>query len=514
MVIRTGDRVLRSKFVDRKKEMSELKKNVEDVIKGKGNLVFIEGEAGVGKTRLIEELKAWVKGNQQDVQFLSGKCIFREGSEPYLPFTDALREYHERNLKVELIGVVPENGEPLEQFSIEMIPLLEPATSVSKASETKSIIGEELLIGDEAPELDGTDKGREELRATEISETSMPIGFIPTIIKSTDAETLKLEQDKMFEIISNQLINLSKSGPVILFLDDLQWADDATLRLLHYIAEKTGDSPILIYGVYRPEELQLSEEYQQPHPLADTIRRLSREKIFKKIKLERLPFNATESMIKIILSRDEIPKEFSDWLFKKTEGNPFFIEEVILSFIEEGLIDPKAYLWPTELDLSQLSKIKIPMTIGDLIIRRLDRLDSNDLKILSYAALIGREFDYDVLKDLSGFEEDKLLDSLDRLINSGLIHEDFTTEDEERYKFDNVMIQDIAYSGLSRVRRRLMHRKVAEIIEDTNRTKIGMVIYELAHHHYEGKVWNKAVYYLIKAAEKASSLYALSEAIY
>jgi tetratricopeptide (TPR) repeat protein len=507
LVIRTGEGIVKSKFVDRRKELSQLKEHVEELLKGNGRLVLIEGEAGVGKTRLIDELSSWVTNQHGQIQFLAGKCIFREGSDPYLPFTDALREFYERENIQKLIGVPLLDQEPMEQFSIEMIPLIaEPPESDSK--ESSGVLGEELVIKDDkspgVKDRSASDHDR--------SKVEPPIGFIPSIIKSTDTEALKLAQDKMFENISDQLINLAKNSPVILFLDDLQWADNSTLKLLHYIAEKTRDSPILIYGVYRPEELQLSEDMKLQHPLAETLQRLSREKLFNSITLERLPQNATESMIKNVLNYDDVPKGFSNWLFEKTEGNPFFIEEVIISLMEEGIIDPQSYLWEPDLDITKLSRIKIPTTIGDLIVRRLNRLDGNDLKILSYASLIGREFDYNVLKRISSLSDDKLLDALDRLAVTGLIHEDLSTEDE-RYKFDNVMIQDIAYGGLSRARRRLMHKKVGGIIEKFNSDKLGTVVYELAHHYYRGKVWNKAIYYLIRAAEKASNLYALSEAV-
>ncbi len=491
----------------------ELKREVKRLIDGKGKLVFIEGEAGVGKTRLIEELRSWVLETKPNVQFLAGKCIYREGSDPYLPFTDALKEYHERYAQTEFPGVLLEPDKQPELLPIEMIPLLEPGGIEPEPFTSKSVISKGLLIGEEPSDDEGEVTGTEYDAGTGALKNYPPIGFIPSVIKTTNGETLKLAQDKMFETISNQLINLSERGPVILFLDDLQWADNATLRLLHYITEKTRDSPILIYGVYRPEELQLSEEVAEPHPLADTIRRLSRDKLFNSIKLKRLSHKATENLTKFIFKRDDVPKRFSKWLYKMTEGNPFFVEEVVISLIEEDIIDPNSYLWPTELDLKKISQLKIPTTIEDLIIRRLNRLDVKDLKILSISALIGREFDYNVLKRITQLDEDKLLDSLDVLINTGLIHEDFASDDEERYKFDNVMIQDIGYDGLSRVRKRLLHKRVGEIIEKLNLDRLNSVIYELAHHYYRGKVWNKAVFYLVKAAEKASNLYALTEAV-
>jgi tetratricopeptide (TPR) repeat protein len=505
LVIRAGEGIVKSKFVDRKKELQKLKEQVEGLLEGKGRLVLVEGEAGVGKTRLIDELKKWVKDNYDQVRFLSGKCIFREGLDPYLPFTDALREYYEHENIPKLIGLALIEQEPMEKFSIEMIPLMEQTGSDIESPDTQTVPGEDLLLP-----KDRSIEKKDEVQ--DITGIEPPIGFIPSIIKSTNGEALKLAQDKMFDDISNQLIQLANQAPVILFLDDLQWADSSTLKLLHYITEKTTDSPILIFGVYRPEELQISEEDHIQHPLSETLQRLSREKLFNSVVLERLPKPAAENMIKNVLNIEEVPKGFSDWLYEKTEGNPFFIEEVIISLMEENIIDPWSYLKEPELDKLKLSHIKIPTTIGDLIVRRLNRLEGGDLKVLSLAALVGREFDYNVLKRISSMSEDKLLDVLDRLVATGLIHEDLKTENE-RYKFDNVMIQDIAYNGLSRARRRLIHKKVGGIIEKLNQDVIGNVVYDLAHHYYRGKIWNKAVYYLIRAAEKASNLFALSEAV-
>lgn len=430
---------------------------VGSLFEGKGSLVLIEGEIGIGKTRLVEEIHRWVDEDEgRKLSFLGSRCLYYGSCDPYLPFLDALKGYNR--------GISGAGGMP------QLLP------------------GENAIVGADEGDAD---------------PSSLSQNVRPTII---DLRHLKDERDRMFENVTDVVIGISKEKPLILFIDDLHWADNPSLQLLQYLAQSTKDAGVLIIGAYRPEELRKARE--EPHPLSEIMHNMKRENLFTKIELGRFDKHYIGQMIHSIFGHSNVPEEFVEQIYEITEGNPFFVEEILRSFIEERIVDLTDALWYEHIDTSRIS---VPETIRDVVIRRMKRLDKDSLKILRYAALIGRVFEYNVLFWVSGMEEEKLLDAIEELINAKLIHEDLDSE-EEKYRFDNTIISEVAYGDLSRSRRRVIHRKVAEALEELFSQDTGPVIYDLARHFFRGKSYSKAVHYLMRAGEMAESLYAVEEA--
>jgi len=444
--------------------MSISKWLVKSAVEKKGHFILIEGEIGIGKTRLVEELQNWVQEEPDlDFRFLTSRCLYYGTGDPYLPFIDALKGYYEDPLVHEEAG----------------------PNILAKVGD----IEEEGQAGNECQK-----------------------GFVPPSEQEVgtsiiDLEHLRDERDRMFENTTELIKKLSEERPIFLFLDDIHWADNPSLQLLQYLARNTKDSAVVMIAAYRPEELVDVDD--KTHPLIEIMHRMKREKIFTKITPERLGRPDVAKMIGYIFGDEEVPGEFVERIFETTEGNPYFIEEVIRSFMEERILNIEDEDWREKIEEIQ---IKIPETIRDVIIRRIGHLDKDTLKILRYAALIGREFDYKVILKVSGMDEEKMLDCIDELIKARLIHEEEGDGNEERYKFDNTIISDVAYADLSRSRRRVIHRKVAEALEELYRDNVGLVIYDLARHFYKGNDYSKAVTYLMRAGETAETLYALEEA--
>jgi tetratricopeptide (TPR) repeat protein len=324
--------------------------------------------------------------------------------------------------------------------------------------------------------------------------------------KIIDLDHLRHERDQMFENTTQLLINMAAEKPLILFLDDIHWADNPSLNLIQYLARHTKEAGVLIIGAYRPEELQ--KIGGRAHPFIEILHRMKREKLMSRISLERLGMPDIEKMISSIFGRTGLPQGFINHIYDTTEGNPYFVEEVLRSFMEEKIVDMTDKDWYRTIDTSQ---VRMPETIRDVIIRRINRLEKDTIKVLRYAALIGRVFDYRVLFSLMGIDEERLLDCLDDLVGAKLIHENLESE-EETYKFDNTIISDVACTDLSRSRRRVVHGKIAEIMERLYEDKTALVIYDLARHFYRGKDYSKAAPYLMGAGQTAESLYALEEA--
>jgi predicted ATPase len=473
-----------SKFVGRERELAELKGHLEDSISAQGRLVFVIGEAGIGKSRLISELVEDVES--ENIMTLFGRCLYDENTEPYLPFIDAFGEYISGRKRKDDSYSSDDSQTTEDFYSMGLVGIAEstplafdPLHSSSDAQGDLVPIGL-LPIGDE------------------------DLGVHPSKIREIN---LQQERTRLFESLSQLVNDISEDKPLLVILEDLQWADDGSLQLLHYLARNIQNSRVMIICSYRPEEIENIKG--EVHPLSKTLRRMRPEKLFFEIVLERFDEQSTASMIESLLKIQNIPEAFTRRLYGESEGNPFFVEEVVKSLINEGLINPSDYSWDKKFDPS---KIHIPSTIRDVIGRRMDRLDEKTRGILSYASVIGNKFTFETLHKLSDLNEEALVDSIDALIAANIIHEDKASIDEV-YRFDHTQIREVIYNSMSRSRRRLMHKRIGHIIEKLNKNRLDEVVYNLARHFYEGKDTEKTITYGIRAGEKATKAFAPEDAL-
>jgi len=448
----------RPKFIGREKALKTLRDALYDSIDGKGKLVLISGEAGIGKTRLVEELLGLSRS--ENVLVLMGKCFFREGGDPYLPFVGAINDYVRQQKDQEKdVSIPAELGGMIYRDN-------------KRATVPMGLMG---ISGD----------------ADEVAELK------PTKVDIT------LERERMFETVFNFFSDISKKQPLVFFLDDMHWADNATLQLLFYLARSIRESRVMIIGAYRSEEIEATGE---THPLTETIQRMTREKLVQKVQLERMSLDDTQKIIDSMFEH-EMPRKLAELLFKETEGNPYFVEEVVKALVESGAIDPNA----TESDID-VSKMKIPSSLSDLISRRVEQLDEETRKVLDYASVIGNEFNYYVLLSTTSVEEEVLVESLDKLLDLKLVKED-TASGGENYMFTHNMNREVIYQNLSRAKRRLMHKKVGKSLEDVFKGREDTVIYSLAYHYTHAADLEKAIDYNLMAGEKAMSIFAFTEAL-
>ncbi len=456
---KTGVQVT-SEFVGRTEEVKFLQGKLQQARSSKGSMVMVVGEAGVGKTRLVDEIGH--QATETGFQYLVGRCISQKDAAPYLPFLDALKHH-------------AGSGGDSALMDDSSMPMGLAATGIAA-------------------------------RDSSYDGGVVSMGFIPMAQEQPqfkmDAQT---ERDRMFETLTQQIIGMSREKPVLLFIDDLQWADNASLQLLHYVARNIADAPVILCGAYRPGELKR----EPSHPLVEMLRRMGQEKLYEEITLERLKLGEIGLMIRNILGIDDVPDRFIQKLYDESEGNPFFVEEVLKALVEEGIVKKDSYVWDTGVDLSA---IRIPGTIKDVIARRIARMDENTKKVLMFASVIGNRFNFEVLHKVTGMDVNELLDAIDKLMAVDIIREDRTTEDET-YIFDHKQTASVIYDEMSKSRVRLMHKQVGEITEQVYASRLDEVVYQLARHFLLGRENQKAYKYNLLAGQRARRLLAFDEAI-
>ncbi|MFP4608051.1 MAG: tetratricopeptide repeat protein [Candidatus Aenigmatarchaeota archaeon] len=437
-------------FVDREEILMELEHYKEVVTSEEGMCIFLKGETGVGKTRIAEEfLKDCEKSG---FEVLKSRCLYYESTEPYLPFYEALDEYIERE---------EENEEEVEEGMGPGFMGQAAATGTEDATPMSFIVGEQ-----------------EEEEVHE--ETSF-----------SD------QQDMMFNRITDIMIEISKDQPVVFFLDDLQWIDDSSAQLLHHLARNISDERIMLLGAYRPEELRY--EGERP-PLKDTIDRMKEEKIVEIINVPRLDQQSVSALVKRYLQREDLPDEFLWTLYRESEGNPFYVVEILESMMQEGVIDPNSFTWDPH---EELSDITIPSSIKDITSRKIESLDKEEKKVLMFASLLGTEFNFQILEKVMDMDVIELLDVIDSLKDQGLIEEVEGAEEEELYRFHHLQTRTVLYDEMGRSRKRVSHRKIGQILEDFYEGELEEHYFDLSRHFFEGRDYEKAYEYSEKAGEKA-----------
>jgi len=458
------------KLVGRELEFTYLKKLLDDALLGKGHIVFIAGEAGIGKTRLVEELVSYAQ--DMGVLFVQGRCLYREGTDPYLPFTDALREASAK------LSALDAEGEALPiTFSTGL--------GAAKDLGPMGVAALEESSGENAGASSRMLDIAEELRRIDIGR----------------------ERDRMYETVSSMILEMARRRPILLFLDDLHWADNATLQLMGYVVRSIRSARVLLVAAYRPEDV--APVRGQPHPLTEAMGRINREGISATLTLKRLDLRETRHLLSIMLNRSDFPEGFVETVFRQTEGNPYFLEEVMKSLSDQGIINPKDSQWHQKVDMTSIT---IPSSVRAVITQRIGRLEPAAARTIQNASVLGQEFDFDVLCAISDLSEDDLVESLDRLIHAGLVFED-TTGEREKYHFTYTMIREVAYENLSRTKRRLLHRKAAEAIEKVHKDRLDEVIFSLAYHFSSAGDLPKSAGYFAEAGRKALKTFAPEEAV-
>ncbi len=425
-------------LVGRRSELALLRRELEAAQQGGRRLVLLAGEPGIGKTRLATELAT--QAHADGAVVLYGRCD-EGGLIPFQPFVEAL-------------------GRWVDQV---------PDTELQRRPDDDLAALAKLL-----PAL----------------RSRFP--WLPASAPG-DAET---ERYRLFEAIVALLDATAQPGPVVLVLDDLHWADPATLLILKHLMRSATASALIVVGTYRDVEVGRS------HPFASVLHDLRRERVaLERVELAGLSQDEVTDLI-TSWAGQQVPEQLTRAVWQETEGHPFFVEEVLRHLLETGGIHETG----GRLDTSDGTRIGIPESVRSVVESRLARLDEQTQRVLSIGAVVGREFSAAVLEKVSGLSPDVLFELLEEAASARLVIE--TQGAQIGYRFSHALIQESLYNQLARSRQAHLHMRVGEALEAVGDSRREENLPGLAHHFFKAartsEALDKAIEYAMRAAELAA----------
>jgi class 3 adenylate cyclase/tetratricopeptide (TPR) repeat protein len=308
----------------------------------------------------------------------------------------------------------------------------------------------------------------------------------------------------LFDAVGVWLDAIAARAPVLLILDDLHWADSSTLQLLAFLARRHGEHHLLMLCTYRETDLA------RTHPLAETLADLRRERLVDRVSLHGLDAETVAALIGAIGGQTP-PPEFAALVHAETEGNPFFVEEVLVHLVESGALAQEDNRWVLTRPLEELG---VPEGVREVVGRRLSRLGAPANRALSVGAVVGREFDLDVVAQVAELSADELLDILDHCVAVRIVVE--APGVPGRFSFSHALIRQTLYEELGSTRRVVFHERVGRAIETLRAGRLDDQLGALAHHFLEAAAVAgvaTAVEYTTLAAQQASNRFAYGEAV-
>ena len=420
-----------------------------EVLRGRGQIVSVIGEAGLGKSRLVAEARRWAATQPQtDLLWLEGRSLSYQSTTPYAPFIDLLSSLFD-------LRADEDDG-----------------ARVAKVARQ---------AGDRAPFL------------------ATLLGFQ---LAGEDAERVRyLEppalRDRVFRAVLELCEGLTRSRAVVLVFEDLHWTDSTSLELLEQLLALTDRAPLMILMLFR---LQQHEPAWRFHKMVERDYAHG----YTSIALAPLDEVQARELVANLLHIEDLPESVRGLILRKAEGNPFFVEEVIRSLLDAKLVVHDNSHWRTT---REIENIAVPDTLAGVIMARLDKLDDESRRVAQTAAVIGRAFQFDVLRDVNDSVAD-LDPPLVNLQSRELIREQ-SVHPARIYQFKHTLTQETAYGSILMSRRRELHRRVAACLEDLSPDSVN----EIARHWLEAQDEARALPYLVAAGERAARAYATKEAL-
>ncbi|HEV8229557.1 MAG TPA: adenylate/guanylate cyclase domain-containing protein, partial [Candidatus Limnocylindria bacterium] len=448
---------LSSPLVGRDAELALLTSLVDRLHGGQGGAVAIIGEAGAGKSRLLAELKRAAASGA--VTWLEGRCFTLGETTRYAPFVEALTH---------MAGIEDGDDDARRWSKLE--------------ARVRAVMHEDL---DET-----------------VPYLAALIGIRPPEGNAAELQLMSGEAmgRQIFRATRRFLTALAQARPLVFAFEDLHWADASTAALIQHLTRATASAPLLVIGTSRPD----------PQSAAAELRRywLGSPR-YAEIRVDPLTDEQAAILIGNLLAVDDLPAQIRDVTIRRAEGNPLYVEEIIRTLIESGVVrrEESSGRWRAETDNA---RIDLPDTIGGLILARLDRLDERSKQVLRHAAIIGRSFREPLLRAVdTGADLDRAL--------AVLYAEDILVErrraPDPEHMFKHVLIQQTVYESILKRQRREMHARVAQAIETAYADRIDEFVGALAYHYARAERWEEALAYLERAGDQAGQVAADAETV-
>lgn len=435
-------------FVGRKTELEKIQRSFEQSVAGRGRFVLITGDAGLGKTRLVEEFRRQSAG--KDVLFLQGRFYESGGAIPYKAFCDSLR------------GSI--------HYLMEY-----------NQTETKEVFGS--MAGQVITDFSSND----------------PLSILLSGEAAANAEQ---EKYRIFDYLVRIYVNLSKLRPIILFLDDLQWADELTLDFLAYLIRNSSGERLFFVATSREWELT-----NENNPVRSWLRQMSRYGFQEQIKLSPLTETETAKVLESMFGYINISQAMLSKVCQETKGNPFYIMEIVRLLQEEKAIQWTGENWHCK----DVGEIHLPTSVVDLVEAHLVKLAAQDLEVFTQAAILGDEFTFETLQAVTEFDEDKLLSIVEAGLREHILKEEPHSR-EDRYSFYHSTVRKVLYERTSRRRRKRLHQQIGNKLEELYADRANKIAAELVYHYYNAEDYEHALSYAVEAGNLAWRALAFSEA--
>lgn len=487
-------------FVAREIELERLNIFLDKSLSGKGQVVFITGEAGSGKTALIQEFARNAQKAHPDLIVASGKCNAHTGiGDPYSPF-------------MEILGLL--TGDVETRWAAGMI-------TTEHAKRLWNLIPHTVkAVLDCGPDLINIFVPGASLLTRSEAFTSGPTEWQNRLKRLVERKAMlppdsSLQQSDLFEQYTRMLVNLGREKPLLLVLDDLQWVDSGSASLLFHLCRRISGNRILIAGSYRSDEVALGRGDGR-HPLETVVHELKRD--LGEIELEVGKTEAREFVDAYIDTEpNRLDRNFRETIFKQTKGHPLFTVELLKEMQNRALLiknEEDRWIQSPGLDWNAL-----PARVDAVIEERISRLNEDERETLTLASVEGEEFTAEVLARLQDVEIRKLIrllsGDLDRrhhlVVAKGM--RQLKNLHLSLYLFQHILFQRYLYNNLDEVERTHLHADVGKILENLYGEQNEDISVQLARHFQEAGVLDKAIEYLHKAGKRAVHLSANEEAI-
>jgi|GEM_PF-1657149 len=441
----------RLEFIGREEEVGVIASYVEAALNRKGGVVALSGEPGIGKTRLAEEMLLYARS--RSCLTAAGRCYSPHWRRPYEPFTEIFRQILKGPGRDHLLALSP--------FWLACASQIVPDLVVQKS------------------------------------------GPVPPAIP------VDREKQRLFEAVIRLLIDFSAKHPLVLLFDDLHWADDETMQLLHYFVHQISSEPILILITYRTEEGASNLLLVQ---LLNAIQRLSSRNLI----LPELPTESFTALFRKMSPKEKLPfamEQLARRIHRETQGNPLFMVELLQSLLEKGVF--KVNNRGKWIDAQNEGKAiatqrwEIPLGIRQVICSRLERIAADRKRALEILSTLSQGFSRQFLEKVLEIENGSASEILDDLMKLGFLQEEPQVKGIYRFAHEN--IRQTIYETLTPGRKKEFHFKIAETLEAIGGAD--RPLQALAHHFFMAEAWRQAYRYAMEAAKGAERAYAFGAAL-